>query len=85
MDWKIKSEIEKNMKRINSAYEKSKVEELETILQAGKLTSSRMDFSVSSRNGKARTKIKVIYDVEVDGMVLSFDELEKMAEKRRKT
>ena len=32
MDWKIKSEIEKNMKRIKSAYEKSKVEELETIL-----------------------------------------------------
>lgn len=84
MDWKIKSEIEKNMKRIKSAYEKSKVEELETILQAGKLTSSRMDFSVSSRNGKGRTKIKVIYDVEVAGMVLSFDELEMMAEKGRK-
>ena len=65
-------------------YEKGKVEELETILQAGKLTSSRMDFSVSSRNGKARTQIKVIYDIEVDGMVLSVDELEKMAEKRRK-
>ena len=43
-----------------------------------------MDFSVSSRNGKARTKIKVIYDVEVAGMVLSFDELEMMAEKGRK-
>lgn len=84
MDWKIKSEIEKNMKKIKSAYEKGKVEELETILQAGKLTSSRMDFSVSNRNGKARTKVKVIYDIEVDGMVLSFDELEKMTEKRRK-
>lgn len=85
MDWKNKSEIGKNMKRIKSAYEKGKVEELETILQAGKLTSSRMDFSVSNRNGKARTKIKVIYDVEVAGMVLSFDELEMMAEKGRKT
>ena len=81
MDWRIKSKIERNRMR---NYEKGKVEELETILQAGKLTSSRMDFSVSSRNGKARTKIKVIYDIEVDGMVLSVDELEKMAEKRRK-
>ena len=81
MDWRIKSKIERNRMR---NYEKGKVEELETILQAGKLTSSRMDFSVSSRNGKVRTKIKVIYDIEVDGMVLSVDELEKMAEKRRK-
>lgn len=65
-------------------YEKSKVEELETMLQAGRLTDSRLEFSVSSRNGKARTKIKLINEVEVAGIVLSVDELEKMAEKRRK-
>lgn len=62
-------------------YEKSKVEELETILQAGRLTDSRLEFSVSSRNGKARTKIKLINEVEVAGIVLTFDALEKLARK----
>jgi hypothetical protein len=62
-------------------YEKSKVEELETMLQAGKLTDSRLEFSVSSRNGKARTKIKLINEVEVAGMVLSFEALERLARK----
>ncbi|MDD4535340.1 MAG: hypothetical protein WCS15_05740 [Prevotella sp.] len=62
-------------------YEKSKVEELETMLQAGRLTDSRLEFSVSSRNGKARTKIKLINEVEVAGIVLTFDALEKLARK----
>ncbi|EFC75154.1 MAG: hypothetical protein KIC64_04985 [Prevotella buccae] len=60
-------------------YEKGKVEELETMLQAGRLTESRMEFSVSSRNGKACTKVKLINEVEVAGMILSFDALEKIA------
>ena len=62
-------------------YEKSKVEELETMLQAGRLTDSRLEFSVSSRNGKARNKIKLINEVEVAGIVLTFDALEKLARK----
>lgn len=72
------------MKKLKGAYEKGKVEELETMLLAGRLADSRLEFYVSSRNGKARTKIKLIYDIEVAGIVLSSDELEKIAEKRRK-
>ena len=78
MDWMIKSKIERNRMK---NYEKSKVEELETMLQAGRLTDSRLEFSVSSRNGKARTKIKLINEVEVAGIVLTFDALEKLARK----
>jgi len=74
----IKSKIERNRMK---NYEKSKVEELETMLQAGRLTDSRLEFSVSSRNGKARTKIKLINEVEVAGIVLTFDALEKLARK----